>query len=58
MNDVRNRKLELMQFRDSKYALWLSGTEIDEPRGWANLTEWFVVKGGNTDLNQQNPDLK
>ncbi|KAH0346662.1 alpha/beta-hydrolase, partial [Aureobasidium melanogenum] len=26
-----------------QYALWMSGTEIDEPRGWANLTKWFVA---------------
>ncbi|KAH0284893.1 hypothetical protein KCU62_g7969, partial [Aureobasidium sp. EXF-3399] len=35
-----------------EYALWLSGSEIDEPRGYANLTEWFVVEG------RQNVDLK
>lgn len=47
-----------MPFRDSKYALWLSGTELDEPRGWANLTKWFVVEGENTNLDLQNTDLK
>jgi hypothetical protein len=30
---------------NSEYALWLSGSELDEPRGYANLTEWFVIKG-------------
>jgi hypothetical protein len=33
-----------MLFIDSEYALWLMGLEIDEPHGYANLTEWFVVK--------------
>ncbi|KAG9589680.1 hypothetical protein KCU77_g8273, partial [Aureobasidium melanogenum] len=41
-----------------QYALWMSGTEIDEPRGWANLTKWFVVEGQHTDLKLQNTDLK
>ena len=41
-----------MLLRDSEYALWLSGSEINEPRGYANLTEWFVVEG------RQNTDLK
>jgi hypothetical protein len=36
----------------------MSGSEIDEPRGWANLTEWFVVHGQHTDLKLQNTDLK
>ncbi|KAH0281164.1 hypothetical protein KCU91_g437, partial [Aureobasidium melanogenum] len=41
-----------------QYALWMSGTEIDEPRGWANLTEWFVVEGQHADFKLQNTDLK
>ena len=34
----------------SEYALWLSGQELDEPRGYANLTEWFVVEGHKVEL--------
>ncbi|KAK5999854.1 hypothetical protein QM012_004942 [Aureobasidium pullulans] len=33
-----------------EYALWLSGSEIDEPHGYANLTKWFVVEGEDMNL--------
>lgn len=36
----------------------MSGTEIDEPRGWANLTKWFVVEGQHADFQVQNVDLE
>lgn len=47
-----------MYFRNSEYALWMSGSEIDEPLGWANLTKWFVVEGQHGDLKLQNADRK
>ncbi|KEQ63500.1 uncharacterized protein M437DRAFT_46849 [Aureobasidium melanogenum CBS 110374] len=41
-----------------EYALWMSGSEIDEPLGWSSLTKWFVVDGQHGDLKIQDTDRK